>query len=102
MIYQACPSFNEVISSTKNGEHAEKDQDMNLEKKDISLETKEWCINNLLQYTKRPIASTRNEEHTPASFCKESDNIRFLNSAPNGNVLFAILCSAVENLELRK
>ena len=66
---------------------------MNLEKDDFSLEMKDWCIHILVQYTKRPIASTRNKEHVPASFCKESDDIRLLNPASNENLLFAIFCS---------
>ena len=45
------------------------------------MEMKDWCINNLVQYMKRPIALTRNKEHAPASFCKESDDIRLLNPA---------------------
>ena len=75
---------------------------MNPERDDISLEMKEWCINNMLRCMKRPIASTRNVEHTPVSFCKDSYNVRCLNTASNGNFPFAIFCSAAENLELRK
>ena len=75
---------------------------MNLEKDDVSLEMKDWCIHNLVQYMKKPVASNRNKEHAPASFCKESDDVRLLNPASNGNSLFAIFCSAAENLELQR
>ena len=48
---------------------------MNLENSDLCLEMEEWCINNLVQYMKRPVVSTRNEGHTPASFCKKTDEL---------------------------
>ena len=51
---------------------------------------------------KSPVASTRNKEHTPASFCKESDDVKFLNPAFNGNARFAFFCNAVDNLVLQK